>query len=399
MRLALLTTRLFERPTSGGELCTARLLLALAEGNHELTCIGHGRAAMRAFGVAATLSLGDEVLPFAQLPLRRRVALLARVLLSGQATTAWRHSGPRAPGRVRAWLAEACRRGLDAVIVDHLQPWAWLTPAPPMQPLVLMHNLESRLYAEQAATAGTPARAWLLREARLLARLERRMFEHAAGVACLSERDARALREQAAARGRVPPVTVLPGFPLAAPTGGAHAPAAMRRVGMFGTWTWGPNRAALHWMLNEVLPRLPAACRLVLAGRGLAALCLPPGVQALHEVADPSAFYDAVDVVALPALQGSGVQEKAIEALASERVVVASPLALRGLAAGPSLGVHAACDAATFARLCAEVPLALDAPARAGRGAWAARRRALYAERLAAWLALGARPPTPGPGS
>ncbi len=395
MRLALLTTRLFERPTSGGELCTARLLLALAEGDHELTCIGHGHATMRAFGVAATLSLGDEVLPFAELPLRRRLALLVRVLLSGQATTTWRHTGPQAPGRVRAWLAQAWRRGLDAVIVDHLQPWAWLAPAPPFAPLVLMHNLESRLYAEQAACAGTPARAWLLREARLLEELERRMFERAAGIACLSERDARALREQAAAQGRVPPVTVLPGFPLGAPTGGTHAPAGMRRVGMLGTWTWGPNRAALHWMLEEVLPRLPAACRLILAGRGLAALSLPPGVQALHEVNDPAAFYQAVDVVALPALQGSGVQEKAIEAIASERVVVASPLALRGLAAGPALGVHAACDAAAFARLCAEVPLALDATARAGRGAWAARRRALYAERLAAWLARGARAGAP----
>jgi hypothetical protein len=184
-------------------------------------------------------------------------------------------------------------------------------------------------------------------------------------------------------------ITVLPGFPCAGPLAPAEpAPDGLRRIGLIGTWTWAPNRDALDWMIGAVLPRLPAHCRLVLAGAGLDGIPLPPGVQSLGRVDHPGRLYAVADLLAIPSLHGSGVQEKAIEAIGTGRPVVASTHALRGL--GPQLPpfVHEAGDASRFARLCAEVPLpaADDAVARADNhhalAAWVASRQALYTAAL-----------------
>jgi len=99
-----------------------------------------------------------------------------------------------------------------------------------------------------------------------------------------------------------------------------------------------------------------------------------------------------VDVLAVPSLHGSGVQEKAIEAIGTGRPVIASAHALRGL--GPLLPpqVHAASDANEFAQLCAQVPLATDIPpdcaaqAQSALAAWVASRQALYAAALGCCL-------------
>jgi polysaccharide biosynthesis protein PslH len=115
-------------------------------------------------------------------------------------------------------------------------------------------------------------------------------------------------------------------------------------------------------------------------------MALPPGtaakVRLLGRVRHASELYAAADVVAVPSVLGSGVQEKAIEAIASGRPVVASGHALRGLGPGLPPQVHAADDAAAFARLCASVPAAPSGRAgevaQAALAEWAAARRRRY---------------------
>lgn len=408
MKLVVLTTRLFDRPTSGGEICTARLLLGLRQAGHQVVLVGRGDADAARRWADTCVSIGPIERPIDEQGKARRAAAVLGALLAGLPVTVHRQGGRAAVAAVAPWLVQA-----DAVVVDHLQAWPWRGGRATPPCMLVQHNVESDNYRRRSRAArrgyqgqpqGRRLLQWVMsREAHGLEALELEALQQAEAVACLSDGDAARMGELAqraghAARARL---EVLPGYPLALepvrarPARSVGLPA----IGLIGTWTWAPNREGLMWLLGRVWPLLQGQARLVLAGNGLEGLPLPPDTRILGRVADVREFFDEVDLIAVPSLNGSGVQEKAIEALASERVVVASPLALRGLAAGPSLGVHAACDAATFARLCAEVPLALDAPARAGRGAWAARRRALYAERLAAWLALGARPPTPGPGS
>ena len=381
MQVTVLTTRLFDTPTSGGELCTARLLAALHEAGHQVRLIGRG-------GLPGALSLGPLVPAFDDLPPHRRAASQLGAWASGQASTVHRLTGGGAARQAAGALLAA---PMDALVVDHLQAWAGARPLRQQlpAPLLVLHNLEAAGYAEQAAGACGLRQRVLQREARLLAALEADALQHAAAVACLSAADQQAL----------PPVRArllqLPGHP---PTGwrpltpGArrHGTARGPTIGLMGTWTWAPNRAALCWMLAEVLPRLGPHCQLLLAGSGLDRLPLPLSaaaaarVRVLGRVAEVADFYRQVDVVALPSLQGSGVQEKAIEAIACAPAVVATPHALRGLGLGlPGLPGHVrqASSAAEFAAAC----LAAEPSTPADRLAvqnWARRRAALYQQQL-----------------
>ncbi|CAD5371281.1 conserved hypothetical protein [Rubrivivax sp. A210] len=385
MNIAFVTPRLFDQPGSGGEICSARLLAALAAGGHGLHCLGRGAAA------APALSLGPVVRPFDELSPWRRAGSLLAALASGQASTVQRLDAGGAGRAARAGLARGA--GADVLVVDHLQAWAWLEPhqARLPAPLLVMHNLEAEGYAERAAQIAGGAgarlrRAVLEREARLLRRLEERALRAAAVVACLSEEDAQQLRRQAAACGARAPVEVLPGYPLQAPAAPRPPPCHGRRIGMMGTWTWGPNRSSLDWVLQQVLPLLPPDCRLVLAGAGLEGLRLPPRVQALGRVARAQDFYDAVDVLAIASLGGSGVQEKSIEALATGLPVVATAHALRGLAPGLPPQLQVADGPARFAQLCQQAT-APDAPV---VQQWIAGRRRAYRDALGRCLEIAA---------
>jgi len=398
MNVTLLTTRLFAQPTSGGELCTARLLAGIAAAGHQVRILGRGEAR-----TAATLNqvpLGPIVAPFEALPSLRRVSSLLGALASRQASTVHRLTTGGAGRRARQHLLQCVPVTPDVLVVDHLQSYAWVAdvqgrlPAP----VLVMHNLESEGYAERAATETSPLRrAVLLREARLLQALARRALRAASVVACLSDDDARQLRACVAACGGHAPVEVLPGFaspevkmePSTAPVGAA------RRIGLLGTWTWGPNRAGLAWMLDRVLPLLPPACKLLLAGSGLEGCALPARTESLGRVVDVRLFYDSVDVVAIASHTGSGVQEKAIEAIASGLPVVASRHALRGLGPPWPRNVYVADDPSSFAHACATAAAAVGdglSPAQ-----WSSHRGAAYRAALARCLAIAVRSGPPRP--
>jgi hypothetical protein len=388
MKLLVITTRLFGAAGSGGEVCTARLLTGLREGGHRVVLAGRGDAASAARWCDEAVSLGPLEPPFDEQPLAQRLRAVTWALAAGEAITVQRLR----PVAARAALRPLWAHGFDACIVDHLQAWPWLGAAPSLPTMLVQHNVESDNYRRQARAAnrgcqGNPTtrhleRALMRREAERLRHLEHQALRQAAVVACLSEADAQRMADLAAAAhvGPCAPLRVLPGYPMHRVMD-PPAPAAdgQRRIGLIGTWTWAPNRAGLRWLLQAVWPRLQGRCRLVLAGTGLDGLVLPPGTQRLGRVADVREFYAAVDAVAVPSLQGSGVQEKAIEAIGSGRAVVATAHALRGL--GPRLpaGVHVADNAERFAHLCLHAPLQ---PSAAEAAAWQQERRLGYRQAL-----------------
>jgi hypothetical protein len=403
LKLVVLTMRLFDSPRTGGELCTARLLQALGRAGHTLTIIGLGQGPRRPAAGQRWVSVGEWLPAYADMATSQRLLMPLMALALGRPVTTQRLHGPGSAARVQREL-QAALGTVDGLIVDHLQSLSWARPLLDQlpAPMVVMHNLEAQVYAERAdAVAGSRLRArasrWVLRrEARVLQQLEDLALRHAGVVAALTDGDARALRERAQALGHALPVEVLPGYTLQWPGSAAAAPAGAldraalrrrlaalppehRRIGLIGTWTWEPNRAGLAWMLEQVLPALPADCQLVLAGGGLEHLQLPPGVTALGRVAEVDDFYEAIDLVAIPSVQGSGVHEKAIEAIGRGLPVVASRHALRGLLeqlpAQLPAHVHLADGAEGFAAACATAPLVRDTAA--GHG-WAAQREQAY---------------------
>jgi hypothetical protein len=393
MNVALLTTRLFDQPGNGGEICTARLLRELVRAGHGVLLIGRGPVPTAGMPGVLYHSVGPLVTPFEDLPQARRLRVVGAALLSGQASTVQRQAEGGVARRVQQLLQQARPRP-DALIVDHLQVLPWASGARSACPtlMLIMHNVESENYAESAQRAGESGqwlrRLVLLREARILRKLERDALNRAGAVACLSQRDAGRLRQTARLYGGRARLEVLPSFPLQVrpPAASASLEVPGRRIGMIGTWTWEPNRVGLQWMLDRVLPHLPPNCALVLAGTGLERATLPSRVESMGRVTSAEAFYRSVDVVALSAQVGSGVQEKAVEAIAMARLVVATPHSLRGLRKDLPGHVQVTADARRFALLCADAPLVSD-PAWAGAiQAWREGRQGRYAEVLGSCL-------------
>ncbi len=333
------------------------------------------------------MSLGPVVEAFDAEPMIRRVSVLARSILTGEALTVHRQGADASHERLHAVMEQS----FDAVVVDHLQVWPWLEWPRALPVLLVMHNVESQTYQQlwprlliDRSSKGVFSRllaAWVVRrEAKILGQLERRSIRSAQRVACLSEEDAIALATSAGlsdveAKQRV---FVLPGYPLL-----RHAACephqGARRIGLIGTWTWAPNMSGLRWFLDEVAPLLGSGCVVQLAGHGSAELDVPTNVQVLGTVPDAAAFLASVDVIAVPSLFGTGVQEKAIEAIGHGQLIVATRSALRGLGDSMPAGVVLADSAVDFAHACQRAPLG---PAVQDRAAWIARREGLYRDRL-----------------
>src|SRR5438067_4231568 len=146
-------------------------------------------------------------------------------------------------------------------MVDHAQvgPPA-LAPAGAAPRVLVAHNVEHRVYDEQARAAARNGWLWR-REARLMEREERILAAEAAAVWTLSEDDARAFAALGAthvAAFDVPPVSASPARP---------GPLEWD-VALLGNWTWEPNGRGLHWFADEVLPLISAETTVAIGGAG-----------------------------------------------------------------------------------------------------------------------------------
>jgi hypothetical protein len=408
MKLVVLTTRLFHQPTSGGEICTARLLLGLRQAGHHVVLVGRGDADAARRWADTCVSIGPIERPIDEQSTARRAGAVLGALLAGLPVTVHRQGGRAAVAAAAPWLKQA-----DAVVVDHLQAWPWLGGRTTPPRMLVQHNVESDNYRRrsratrrgyQGQPRGRRLMQWVMsREARGLQALELQALQQAAVVACLSEEDAERMAELSQREGHAPRASleVLPGYPLALGLVRLRParPEGLPTIGLIGTWTWAPNREGLLWLLGRVWPLLRGHARLVLAGNGLEGLPLPPDTRTLGRVADVRQFFDEVDLVAVPSLNGSGVQEKAIEAVASGLPVVATPHALRGLGDALPPQVVRAGDPEAFAAACRRALQATgpDSEHTQAVDEWAGLRRERYEEALGRCLATLASASQPRP--
>jgi glycosyltransferase involved in cell wall biosynthesis len=117
-------------------------------------------------------------------------------------------------------------------------------------------------------------------------------------------------------------------------------------VGMIGTMTWAPSRAAADHLINRVWPLVVAAvpeARLLVAGRGAVALSKPPGVRGVRivgEVASANDFLRSLAVLAYPApARGSGMKVKVLESMATGVPVVTTKRGAEGVGASDGVVV------------------------------------------------------------
>ena len=104
------------------------------------------------------------------------------------------------------------------------------------------------------------------------------------------------------------------------------------QLGLLANFTWWPNRAALRWLAQQVLPRVSRDLRVHLFGEGSASVDVSdPRIVAHGFVNDVVEVFTTCDVMLCPIVSGAGVSIKFAEAIYNGVPVLATPFAARGL--------------------------------------------------------------------
>ena len=197
-----------------------------------------------------------------------------------------------------------------------------------------------RQYEPAAATTrdrtnhrGWPARLVAKLEEHAWERFERGVISKVQAVIALTERDAAMLSPLAGAT----PIEIIP-------LGVSASPFALDAAGkaaellFVGNFLHPPNVEAAERLIHVILPRVRARCpdaALHIVGANIPRrwqACEREGLLLSGDVADVAPFLDRAAVVMAPLSSGGGMRVKVMEALAAGKAVVATPLALEGLA-------------------------------------------------------------------
>lgn len=282
-------------------------------------------------GIARLQEEGIRVCPV-ETGRRRPVAELFRVLAAAARSEPYvmfhRHN--------RRALRNEVRRQLDLqtpdlVYLDHLDPFVF----PDSRIVCDLHNVYSRLTARVGTEHRWPVSAYLSREARLLAKMERCVAREASALMAVSAEEQTEFQETGATNAHLVPNGVdcaaFSQFPIAPPSG---PPVIL----YLGALSWQPNAKAAEFLARDVMPKILAehpAARLTIVGRNpgpeVASLAELPGVELHANVPDVGVFLRDSTVMAVPLDSGGGTRLKILEAFAAGLPVVSTPIGCEGI--------------------------------------------------------------------
>jgi glycosyltransferase involved in cell wall biosynthesis len=312
----------------------------------------------------------------------RRLAAIAGSLASRSAYSELLYRS----GALARRVAEACAARAPRWIVAHSYHVAPLVLGAGSPVWIDFHNLDSEIWERMGQRASSiPQRLFARAQAPRIRALESALVERAAGISCVSRRDAAALTALGAV---AEPLVVSNGVDLSRYAFRA-APAADEMILFVGDLSWPPNAEGMRWFARRVWPlvhpRRPIAWVEAL-GRGA-----PPDLLRLGsanfvftgEGDDTRPHWARAAVAIVPLLAGGGTRLKILEAAACGVPVVSTSVGAEGLALEAGTEIRLCDEPERFAE--AMVSLLTDREA-ARRQAQAARARV---EALYDWSRIG----------
>lgn len=109
--------------------------------------------------------------------------------------------------------------------------------------------------------------------------------------------------------------------------------------GFLGNMEWWPNRDAVSWLSQNVLPSLSVDYELHLFGRMSEHLGNGRNIIGHGFVEDIGKVWNAVDVMVNPIVSGAGVNVKVAEGIYNKMPMICTPLAIQGLSLAPDPSV------------------------------------------------------------
>jgi len=392
MRLLVLSPTLPYPPTDGGRIRVFNLL----------------RQAAREFETTV-LALETEPTDVASLHLLREISIEAR-LISFSSSPRTPPLSPRAvlralwgdvPLTVGRYVLPAYRRALEALLASepfdvvhvemiHLAPYLGCIRRGTRAPVLLStQNVDSDVWDRAAPHQPSRWRRALFRwQANVFRRMERRVGCRFDGITAASERDAALWRRVA---GSCPVEVIDNGVDLEAY---AVQPEAEEpnTCAFTASYDWLPNADAVVHFCSEVWPRIRQR---VPNARFYAVGKEPPpsmlrwhgrdGVTVTGRVPEIQPYIAKASVYVVPLRIGGGTRLKILEAMASGKAIVSTPIGCEGLEVTPGRELLVAESPEAFAQ--SVVALMGDATRRRELGTHARRR----VEERYGWEAIGAR--------
>lgn len=323
---------------SGGHIRSFHLLKALAAGTLlEFVCpVRRDQAedveALRARGIPVSAvpvgprTLSGEGRRMLGAALRREPYVMYR-----------RHAWPPV---IDAWVSKVREGKPDVLYFDHLDSLLYRQFAPQVPSVIDLHNVYSLLTQRTAEEeVNWLKRAFLRRQARLLAAMESRAARDCTALLAVSQQEAEHFRSLGAKSVHTVPNGV--DYPALADLPDRR-PADPPVVLFLGTMSWRPNAAAASFLATGVMPQLrvrfPSA-RLLVVGRDppqdLKALSGANGVEVTGGVPDVKPYLLEASVMAVPLDTGGGTRLKILEAFAAGLPVVSTSVGAEGIDATP----------------------------------------------------------------
>ncbi len=318
---------------TGGHIRTFHLMRALAK-RYEVRLI----AAVDELsdpGLQVLRDNGIDVIPAVTGP-RSKLEEIGRVLSSAVRGEPYVMFQRHHRVAIRACLANQMRRDTpDIVYLDHVDPYSFRPLFPQTKFVADLHNVYSKLARRVADERHFPASLYLRREARLLAKIERRIAREASALLTVSREE---LSEFFALGGRNSHL-VPNGVDCSAyahlPVGRSHATPVLLYLGAL---SWQPNAKAAEILAREVLPQVrqefPTAV-LKIVGRNpgpeVQALAALPGVEVHANVPDVGVYLAEATLLTVALDSGGGTRLKILEAFAAGLPVVSTPVGCEGI--------------------------------------------------------------------
>jgi polysaccharide biosynthesis protein PslH len=229
------------------------------------------------------------------------------------------------------------RKSFDAIICDFVYPagvlnWDAKTPI-----ILFTHNVEAEVWERQYQVSSNPLRKlafWL--EYKRLMHAERYYAQRSAHVLAVSERNREFFGRYV---GGADKVSLMP---TGVDTDYFHPVPGVpeeRSLVFTGSMDWVPNHDAMEYFYQDILPlirREEPNVEIWMVGRNPARSVVrlvenDPKVHLTGRVDDVRPFMNRSSVYVLPMRTGSGTRLKVLEAMASGKAIVSTPIGAEGL--------------------------------------------------------------------
>ncbi|MEP0918147.1 glycosyltransferase [Leptolyngbya sp. DQ-M1] len=326
MKVLFLTTVLPARKLHGSEIASQNIVEALQQAGCTVTVLGYGRKEDGALHKAAHEVLVADRAVETKKAKFKAMGWFALSLIKRMPYSAAKYLTRRYIKQVQSLLSAEV---YDAIVIDHAQ-LGWLLDVIDHPRVILVaHNLEHDMYRQHYQRSSNRLAKWVYgREAATVEALEAKTAASVAEVWALTQHDANYFAQFTKAR-----TLSLPSGFVSRQT---ETVAKMFDIGIIGSWAWKPNEEGLRWFLEAVYPLLPESLTIHVAGRGADWLSNRyPNLVYQGFVEDSQVFMMQARVMAIPTLSGGGIQIKTLDAIASGSHIVATAIALRGIANPP----------------------------------------------------------------